>query len=105
MIAVITVMIIGDAVAIGSRRERYAAKHFGKARRSKRLEALPRGKAGCGELVRDHDELVRISAGVGVSADGRGDRPDRRGPIAIDATHEVAKAVAGGVPRQPRFGI
>src|ERR1700681_2452701 len=48
---------------------------------------------------------MRISTLVAVSTDGRGDRPDRCGTIAIDAPHDVPKAVAGGRAREAGFGI
>ena len=87
-----------EPIPIGSRRERNSTEDFAKARRANGRETLSGGKAGRRQIVGDHHQLVRISALVAVSADGRGDGPDRRGAIAIDATDDVTQAIGGGRP-------
>src|ERR1700688_3356537 len=95
MIAVESVVVsVDEPIMIGcSRRERNTAQHFAKARGPNCRKALACRKAGCCEAIADHDQLVRISTLVAVAAHGRGDGPDRRGAVAIDPTHDVAKAI------------
>src|ERR1700730_14594453 len=92
-------------IAVSSRRKRNATEDLAKARRPNYREGFVRGKAGCGQFIPDHDQLIRISPLVAVSTDGRGDRPDRCGTIAIDASHDVPKAITGGRPGKAGFGI
>src|SRR5258708_30960044 len=104
-VTVIMLVMVGELVELGWGCKRNATENFPKARRSNRRKAFARGKAGCGQIIPDHDQLIWIRALVAVSADGRGDRPDRRGTIAIDPTHEVPEAVVGGRPGKTGFRI
>src|SRR5258708_25043020 len=97
--------MVGELVEMGPRCKRTATEDSAKARRSNRRKAFARGKAGCGQVIPDHDQLIWIRTLVAVATDGRGDRPDRRGAIAVDATHEVPKAVVGGRPGKTGFRV
>src|SRR5260370_16432755 len=99
------IVIVGELVEIGSGCKRNATENFAKARRSNRRKAFARGKAGCGQIIPDHDQLIWIRALVAVSADGRGDRPDLRGTIALDPTHKIPEAGAAVRPATTRFRI
>src|ERR1700759_2382891 len=105
VIVVMMIMSVGELIAIGSWRERNAAEDFAKARRVNRDEVFARGKAGCGHLIGDHDQLVRIGTLVAVATDGRSDSPDRGSSVVIDATRDVPKAVSGGRPWKTGRGI
>ena len=89
----------GMLAALGAAgRERDAAQHLGKARRSQRAEALARRKGGGRHVVGDRHQLVGVGALVAVSADRRGDAPDGDGAVAVEAAGDVAQAVGGGRP-------
>ena len=93
MVVAAVIISVDKSVAVSSRSERNSAQNFAEARGPDGRKALTRGSAGCCQIIGDHNQLVRVGALIAVSADGRGDGPDRRGAIAIDATDDVAKAI------------
>jgi hypothetical protein len=70
MIMMIVIAIVGDSIDIRSWRKRNAAENLAKASRLNRRELFVRGKAGCGQVIGDRDQLVWIGALVAVSANG-----------------------------------
>ena len=83
------------------RRERHAAEHLAGAGGTDGLERLAAGR-GRRQPIGDRHELVRVGALVAAAAHRRGDRPDRRGAVAVDAARDVAQAVGRRRPRQAR---